>query len=188
MPVDSIDAALDSHYFVATLASLSRSGGASLKGAQRLSPTGESGAQCANGDTQYPRCFIVCQTFQRNQHDSRVLLFGQLVKRLGNSTALDILFLSGGLSHGWLNRLQRHGQPVSSSGVPGVQKDIVEHTEKPAPHTALSPPELPLSQRPFEAVLYQIISSISVAQERQSITVQMGDFAGNQPLQFIHVP
>src|SRR2546421_695581 len=67
----------------------------------------------------------------------------------------------------------------------GRQKDIVEHTEKPAPHTALSPPELPLSQRPFEAVLYQIISGISVAQEHQSVTVQMGDFAGNQPLQFI---
>src|SRR5206468_830858 len=99
MPVDSIDAALASHYFVATLASLSRRGGASLKGSQRLSPTGESGAECPDRDTQYPRRFIVCTTFQCNQHDSRVLLFGQLVKCLGNSTVLDILFLSRGLSH-----------------------------------------------------------------------------------------
>src|SRR5262249_51716743 len=105
MPGDAIDAALDSHYFVATLASLSRRGGASSKGAQRLSPTGESGAECPDRDTQYPRRFIVCKAFQRNQHDSRVLLFGQLVKCLGNSTVLDILFLAGGLSHGWLNRL-----------------------------------------------------------------------------------
>jgi len=71
--------------------------------------------------------------------------------------------------------------------MPGIQKDIVEHTEKPPPHTALSPPELPLSQRPLEAVLYQIISGISVAQEGQRITAQMGDFASNQPMQFIHV-
>jgi len=71
--------------------------------------------------------------------------------------------------------------------MPGIQKDIVEHTEKPPPHTALSPPELPLSQRPFEAVLYQIISGISVAQECQRIAAQMGDFASNQPMQFIHV-
>src|SRR5207344_1319045 len=34
-------------------------GGASLKGAQRLSPTRESGAECPNRDTQYPRRFIV---------------------------------------------------------------------------------------------------------------------------------
>src|SRR5262245_37298613 len=94
MPADSIAAALDSHYFVATLASLPHRGGASPKDSQRLSSTGESGAQCPNRDTQHPRRFIVCQTFQRHQHDSRILLCGQLVKRLDNSTVRDILFLS----------------------------------------------------------------------------------------------
>jgi len=89
-----MDAALDAHYFVATLVSLSRSGGASPQGAQRLSPTGESGAECPDRDTQHPRCFIVCKALQRNQHDSRILLCGQLDKRLGKSTVLDILFLS----------------------------------------------------------------------------------------------
>src|SRR5262249_16633150 len=105
MPVDSIDAALDSRYFVATLASLSRRGGVSPQGAQRLSPTGESGAECPDRDTQHPCRFIVCKAFQRNQHDSRILLFGQLVNRLANTTVLDIPFLWGGLSHCWCNRL-----------------------------------------------------------------------------------
>jgi hypothetical protein len=94
MPGDSIDAAWEPHYFVATLASLPRRGGASPKDAQRLSPTGESGAECPDKDTQHPRRCIVCETCQRDQHDSRILLCGQLDKRLGKSTVLDILFLS----------------------------------------------------------------------------------------------
>jgi hypothetical protein len=53
--------------------------------------------------------------------------------------------------------------------VRGVQENMIEHTEKPTTHTALSPPELTLPQRPFETVLYQIISGIGVAQERPRI-------------------
>jgi hypothetical protein len=164
-------AALDSHYSVATLASLLHCRGISSQGAQCLAPTGESGAQCPDRDPQYPRRFIVCQTFQCDEHDSRVLRFGQLVKRPGHGPALDVRFLPGGLGHGWLNCLQRHHEPFTSSAMPGVQKDMVEHTEKPAPHTALSLPELLLSQGPFEAVLYQIISGVGIAEERQRITV-----------------
>jgi hypothetical protein len=36
-----------------------------------------------------------------------------------------------------------------------------------------------LSQRPFETVLYKIISGIGVAQERACIPAQMGNFSGN---------
>src|SRR5262245_6676182 len=129
MPADSMDAALDSYHFVATLASLSRRGAASSQGSQRLSPTRKSGAERPYRDIQYPRRFIVCKTFQCNQHDSRVLRSRQLVKRLGNSLVFDILFLPGALSHGWLNRLQRHNQLFTSSDVSSVQKDMVEYTE-----------------------------------------------------------
>ena len=102
--------------------------------------------------------------------------------------ALHVLFLPGRRRHGGRNRLKRHGQPVTALRVPGVQENMVEQTKKPAPHTPVPPPELALSQGPFETVLDQIVSGSSVARECPRITTQMGQFAANQPLQCIHVP
>jgi hypothetical protein len=111
-----------------------------------------------------------------------------MVQRRSHITTLDVLFLPRRLGDGWSNRLEWDGQPVTPSSFLGVQEDTVEHAKKPTPHTAVPSPEMALSQRSFEAVLHKIISGIGVAQERARIPAQMRNFAGNQPLEFIHEP